>query len=289
MAASRTKAKPKEATGTAVANWDEEIARQAKIAAGMEEGAGGAQFFSIKSGVLTFGGQPLPNNEMAVIIADSVLENVFFEGEYDADVAQAPTCFAFGRVEKDMEPHKVVVEAGNQQHDACGGCEMNEWGTANKGRGKACRNVRRLALLPAGTLDGNDFDAILDPEYLKNAAFGFLKVPVTSVRGYANYIKQITNVMKVPPHLVFTKVKVVPDASDMVKVIFSPLKPVPKELWGIMMERHAEAETVIDTPYPPLSDEPKSRAAPSRGKAVKNKRPAVKKGGAQRTAGARRS
>ena len=84
---------------TALVTWDEELARQAEIAASMEASAGGGQFFSTKGGILSWQDSPLSGNQMAVIILDSILENVFYEGHYDPDAPQSPTCFAFSRDE----------------------------------------------------------------------------------------------------------------------------------------------------------------------------------------------
>src|SRR3990167_7275206 len=131
---------------TGLINWEAELAAQAEVAAGMEASTGTGSFFSIKGGLLSFAGSPMPNNQMAVIVLDSLMENVYYEGAYDASNPQGPKCFAFGRNEADMAPHEVTVQAGCQQSEACAGCPMNEWASAAQGRGKACKNTRRLAM-----------------------------------------------------------------------------------------------------------------------------------------------
>ncbi len=260
---------------TAVAKWDEELARQAELAAGMENSTATGQFFGLKSGVLSFNDAPLPNNEMAVIVLDAVLENVYYEGKYDPDSPQSPMCFAFGRDEKTMAPHKIVVEASNQQCGAsglCSGCEMNEFGTAEVGRGKACRNTRRLAMIPAGTLENGKFKPFTDEEHFESASIAFMKLPVTSVKGYAAYVKQVAGALKRPPHAIFTKVKVVPDPKSQFKVTFEPLSQVPDDLLGAVMQRHEEAKSVIDFPYTPFEEE----EAPPPRRGAKAAKPASK-------------
>src|SRR5512139_1514558 len=221
----------KKSAKTDLAEWDEELAKQAEVAAGMEESSSGGQFFSTKGGILTWQDAPLPDNQMAVIIVDSVLENVYYEQEYDIDNPSSPTCFAFGRDEKTIAPHQVVVEAGQGVSDQCDGCEMNEFGTAVRGRGKACRNTRRLALIPAGTLANNRF-TMFDEEAIASATVGFMKLPVTSVKGYATFVKQVAGTLRRPPHGIITKVRVVPDAKTQFKVLFEPMDNVPNELLG---------------------------------------------------------
>jgi hypothetical protein len=261
---------------TALVNWDEELAKQAAIDAGMEDSTATGQFFSTKGGILCFNDAPLPNNQMAVVVLDAILENVFYEGKYDPENPTGPVCFAFGRDEKTLTPHQIVVEAGNAQHEMCAGCELNEWGSADVGRGKACRNTRRLVMIAAGSFNAaGKFELIEEPEHYETAAIAFLKLPVTSVKGYAATVKQVTGALKRAMWSMVMKVKVVPDPKSQFKVVFEPVMNLPDELLGTVKKRHDEAMAVIDFPYQPNEEEepkpaPKSRAA---------QRPAVKKAG----------
>jgi hypothetical protein len=287
-----------QATGTAVANFDEELARQAEQYKKQEESSGGLPFFSVRGAVLTFAGNPIPNNEVAVIVADFMLENAYYDEEFDSDSPQPPACFAFGRDESDMSPHSVCVAAGTNQNDACGKngqpgcCQWNEFGSADKGRGKACKNTRRLVLLPVpGTFDGRGkfelTEGVDHAEFVAKAGFGFYRLPVTSVKGFANFVNQVANVFHLPPHAMFTRMSVVPDASDQFKVIFEPICKAPRELLPQIMARHHEAVGIIETPYPPKNDRgsaPRSRASTR----TATKKPAAKAAPAKRSAGARR-
>lgn len=242
--------------GTAVAKWDEQLAKEAEIAAGMEDSTASGQFFSLKGGILQWNDAPLDGNQMAVVILDSILENVFYEGKYDPDTPQGPKCFAFGRNDKDLQPHKLVVEASNQQHTHCAGCEMNEWGTADQGRGKACRNTRRLAMISAGRFNPQGkFELVEEEDHYETAAIGFMKLPVTSVKGYAAFVKQIAGALKRPPFGIVTKVRVVPDPKSQFKVLFEPVMALPDSLAAVITKRHEEAVSVIDFPYTPFEEE----------------------------------
>lgn len=259
--------KPAASKSTSVVKWDEELARQAEVAAGMEANTGGGQFFGLKSGVLTWQDAPLPNNQMAVVILDSILENVFYEGAYDPDVPQGPTCFAFGREEKTLAPHQLVLDGSNQMCGAsglCDGCEMNEFGSADVGRGKACRNTRRLAMIPAGTFNAaGKLELIDDVEHFEATAIGFMKLPVMSVKGYASFVKQVAGALKRPPFGIVTKVKVIPDAKSQFRVTFEPIMNLPDDVMGAIMARHEEAMATIDFPYQPNDEE--APAKPKRG------------------------
>lgn len=237
-------------TGGAVTNWEDEMAREAAVAAKMEQNSGGGQFFSVKSGRLSFADAPIPNDQMAVIILDSMMENVFYEADYDPDSPASPVCFAFGRAEEEMVPHDVVFENGTAQSPQCKTCQWNEWGSADKGRGKACKNGRRLAMIGAGSLDKDGvFTLDEDPESFSSGVVGYLRVPVTSVKGYATYVNQVANVLKRPPYGVITKVRVVPDSKTQLRVIFEVLCRVPDDLMQIVMTRAKEAKATIGFPY----------------------------------------
>lgn len=267
---------PAKKGGTAVAKWQEQLAAQAEAAAKMEASTATGQFFSLKGGQLSFNDSPIPGNEMGVIIVDHILENVYYKERFDANNPVPPTCFAFGRADQEMVPHEVVVE---KQHEACTGCPMNEWGTSDVGKGKACKNTRRLAMISAGQFNkAGEFDTIEDEEHYKEAQLAFLKLPITSVKGYAAYVKQLAAVLRRPPHGVYTKVSVVPDAKDQFKVVFTPIAPVPDELMPLIMERHEQASAQIDFPYQPETEEQAAaRAAPQKRQVRKPVKAAVGK------------
>lgn len=259
---------------TAIVKWDEELAKQAEVAAGMEASAGGGQFFSTKGGTLAWQDAPLPNNQMAVVILDSVLENVFYEGRYDPEVPQSPICFAFGRDEKTITPHAIVIENGSDQNSSCAGCPLNEFGSADIGKGKACRNTRRLAMIPAGTFNAaGKFELNEDIEHYDSTAVGFMKLPVTSVKGYASFVKQVAGALRRPPFGIVTKVKIVPDPKTQFKVVFEPIMNLPDELMTSIMKRHEEAKLAIDFPYKLMEDEP----APPKKASRAAQKPVIKK------------
>ncbi len=232
---------------TAMAKYDAELAALATAAAEQEANTGGGPFFSVRGGQLKLNDSPLPNNEMAVVILDSVLENVYYGADYDPDNPQAPKCYAFGRDEKVLAPH---AEASEKQADGCADCELNKWGSADTGRGKACRNRRRLAVIPAGTLakDGT-FTAYDDVDAFTKASVAYLNVPPTSINAYGAYVKQIATALRRPPVGVFTRVAVVPDPKTQIKITFEAIENVPDELLGAVIARGKAQQPQTIFPY----------------------------------------
>ncbi len=250
-----------------IVKWDAELAKEAEVAAQMEANTGGGKFLSVKGGVLTWNDAPVPGNEMPIVILDHIFENVMYEGDYDADNPTSPTCFAFGRDEKTMEPHQVPKDAGTAQEGPCVSCPMNVFGSADKGKGKACKNTRRLGLISAGSFAaGGKFKMITDPEYYeKEGEVGFFKIPVTSIKMFGGFVKQVASALKRPPHGIITRVKVVPDPKSQFKVVFEPMQNLPDSLMTAIMKRRDEVKGVIDFPYQAASEEEAPAKTPKKG------------------------
>lgn len=234
---------------TAVANYDEQLAAMMQQEVEIEKSVNtGGKFISTKGGQLTYDGQPMKNNEMYVVIVDHIFENAYYEGRFNPDNPQPPTCFAFGRNEKDLIPHVNVTEAGQDQCDNCTGCPLNQWGS--EGRGKACKNVRRLALLPAGHVDHKtDELELYDEDHFAAAEVAYLKLPVTSTKGFSTYVKQVAQAYNKPVLGVITRVYTTPDPKTQYKVNFEAIDEVPAELLGTLMQRRSAVMEEIDFPY----------------------------------------
>ncbi len=277
--------KPAKASASkAIVAWDEELAKQADVASAMEANAGGGQFFGLRGGQLTWQDAPLKDNQMAVIILDSILETVYYEGAYNPDIPQSPVAFAFGRDEKTMRWHENSAPEFAGQ--LCSESDVCQWGSADIGRGKAARETRRLGMIPAGYFNAQGkFEMIEDEDHYESTTVGFMKLPVTSVKGYASFVKQISETLRRPPFGIIAKVKVVPDPKSQFRVLFEPIMNVPNELLEVVMKRHKEVSAMIDFPYQPMEDEPAppprrgaQRPAPSRGAQKPGKAAPVKRG-----------
>lgn len=262
-------------TGTAITAWDEELAKYAAQSATAEANAGsGLQSFSLKAGVLSIDDNAMPNNEMAVIVLDAIFENVYYEEEYDPENPSPPSAYALGRNEDELRWHEDSIP--KYAGELCSESDINQWGSADKGRGKACRNLRRLLMIPAGTLDKRtgEFKMITDEEHYAKVKPAFMKLPPTSTTNWSNYVKQLNGSLRKPSFVIATLVKVVPDTKSQFKVTFEALEEMPAELFEVLLKRHKEAEQLIMQPYDMSErDQPRERtsrrAAPARGAAKK--------------------
>lgn len=258
---------PKKSTQNALASYDAKLAAIAEQYSKTEASAATGAFFSTRGGILSWNNTPLKNNEMAVIIVDSIMENVYYEADFDPDTPMSPNCYAFGRDEFQMVPHEAVIAAGSNISTNCEDCPYNEWASADKGKGKKCRNVRRLAMISAGTLDRDgELEPIEDPEALFGAEVGFMKLPVTSVKNYANYVKTLATQLKRPPFAVYTKVTLVPDAKSQFKVMFEALGLLDSSFIQYAIDKNAAVAGLIEFPYKVNEEEPQPKTTKKQSK-----------------------
>lgn len=263
------------ATGKEMTVWDEKFAEMAAQYAQGERVGG--DFLSLQGGLLTFQDEPLPGNQIVCVVLDAIIERTFYTEKYDAnrEFNLPPVCYAFGRADDDEElaPHPSMqadLTYFEPQNDVCSSCPNNQWGTADTGKGKACGERRRLALLPAGYFTprrgSRDFDMhlITDEQHFKSADIAFLKLPVTSVKEWAKYVLGLQSGQRRPPMAVITKLSVEPHQQHQFHVKFEMIELLKPEMYETIMARHQEAYNSIIQPYSPPGVEAEEAPAPSR-------------------------
>ena len=192
---------------------------------------------------------PVDGNELNVVVLAFIHENQKYDGIYNPDVVNVPTCYAFGHNDDEMKPHEA---APDKQAELCAGCWANEYGSADIGKGKACKNVRRLVVITqeeAETVEG-----------IENAEPRMLKLPVMSVKNWSTYVLNTLNeTLHRPCYGVVTTVKVVPDAKSQFRVQFKfdSLVDFDEELYEAMKAKVKEAEGSIGNAYPIFEEEEK--------------------------------
>lgn len=128
---------------------------------------------------------------MISIIVDFVHAQAWYDVAFDPDAPVPPACHALSVDGEEMAPFKA---SPNKQSEFCDGCPQDAWGTADIGRGKACAQQYKLAVLAAGP-----------GETLDNAELAILTLPPTSLKNFDNYVKHLKKKFSVPPHGVLTR------------------------------------------------------------------------------------
>jgi hypothetical protein len=218
-------------------------------------GAGG-NFVSLKGGIMQYNGAAMPENRMKAIVLDYVLENQFYEGVFDPDNFKAPSCYAFGTDPATMAPNPENVE--NPVNPTCHGCPNNEWGSAEVGKGKACKEVARLALITEGDL-----------EDVENANVAYLKVPVTSMKNWAGLVRQLDDVYHKPPLAFITEISIVKENTNKLPgwhLDFKMVEAIEADpaAYEALWAKYEEVNRSIAFPYAKASETEEEAASPPR-------------------------
>ena len=227
------------AESTALVSWEDKLAAYA-VEAAAEESVVGGKFLSLKAGRLALDKVPCAGNKLDVVVIAHTTEYAYYEGKYDQNNPQPPVCYAFGKDEQSMSPHE---KAGKPQAENCASCPMNQWGSdPNGGKGKACKNTRRLALLPADCV--NNPDSIADVEEI------YVKLPVMSVKNWAMYVNNVAAQYRRPPFGVITSITTEPDAKSQFKVVFKAVDRVNDAALPAIIQRHETSASSVGFAYP---------------------------------------
>ena len=105
---------------------------------------------------------------MQVVILDHRNLNRYYSKPFDASKLVPPECTAVAKRFEDLSPHnhaEVELPAAN----TCATCAHNAFGSAPNGKGKACRNMVRLAIVPPDAeSDAVPMTLEIPPSALKN-------------------------------------------------------------------------------------------------------------------------
>jgi len=241
-----------------IISWEQRLAEEAKAEAAAFVPSVGR--ISIKGGQMQANGEPVTGNTVNVIVLAHVFENAYFSKPYNPKELRNPDCFALGANKDELVPDPIVPEPIG---DACAKCDYLQWGSDPKGgRGKACKEVVRLALLPVQN--------VTDPQAVASSEIAVLKVPVTSVKNWGNYLQRLSALNGRPSWAVLTEIKVVPDAKTQFKVLFDwKADVVSDDILTALSQRTKMARDILLVPYDKPGEVVEEEEAPTTGKKKK--------------------
>lgn len=240
------------------ANWKDQLKQDAQEEAENTPAGSGNRISLKRSGQFSFQGADI-GDSIDVIIVDHVVMKTYYDEDYDEDNPVPPACFALKRNAKNIAPHK---ESADVQAETCEDCWANEW-TSGRGRGKACADKNRLAVLHVDALD----DLVM------------LEVPVTSGAAFNKYIGGVTKAAGVPSYAVVTRITM-DDHADYQKLIFELIDQADEEQLASSMHQRKVAKDMCMEPFDSTGrEEAKGRKKTTKKKAKKkaSRRPAKKK------------
>jgi len=172
--------------------------KEAAMSAGEAE-TSSIPFISLRGKVFKMDDVKL-GTELSCVILATVMEHAWYDRPYDPKSEEVfpPACFAMGASSADLVPDETSPA---KQADSCSGCEKNEFGSSSNGKGKACRNGRRLLIASMSNGKVN----------LKDLAI--INISPTALKGFSRYIKSIATLKQVPIWAVQTKLSFEEDSA----------------------------------------------------------------------------
>lgn len=264
---------------TALTNFDEQLSALAKKGQDLAKQRGGnpGSFIGTGSGRWKIDGVTQTSPDLDIVIADAILENSLYTGTYDPSTPAPPVCFALGREDGEMVPHeKSTNPQGTGDYRAgegyanganCAECWANVYGSADKGKGKACKNLVRLGVIPAaGLVQGS----------VAKTPVKFVKVPVTSGKAWAKYSGELADVEGLPAVAVITTATLSPRTGGGHEMTFTMKERIGAAFIPELIALNESVAKVIDFPYEPSVAEPAQQATTARGAVKAPAKPAAR-------------
>lgn len=180
------------------------------------------------------GDGPMGSVEMVILKANPHLSKTWYENGWDENSTNPPDCSSANGVVPDNGVPK-------KQSATCATCPRNQWGTAaNGGKGKACGDHRRLAIVPSADIP--------------NEAFGgpmLLRCPAASLQDLAAFDAKYKQA-GYPYFSLVVKVSFDPKESYP-KLVFTAVRPLTESEGALVMALRgsdAVARVIADAPPP---------------------------------------
>lgn len=177
-----------------------------------------------------------PNGEettdtWSAIIVDYTVTRKFYPGAFDPNNITPPACFAISQRPKGMVPSPNSPELQNPaENGGCDTCPQNQWGSS--GNGKACKEGRKLAVLPPAE----------EGENIADIPMWTLEISPTAIKPFDGYVNSVAKTFKLPPVGVITDIGFDP-ASSYASVRCG--HPTPNEDLGEYLARQEEAQEIL--------------------------------------------
>ncbi len=200
----------------------------------------------LKDKMFTFPDGQVFTDSIEMVIVDFLAWNSYYTEEFNPKDFKPPVCWAAAERLSDMAPS---ANAPEPQSDSCSTCWANEF-ESGKGNAKACKNQRRLALLPANSNDPN------------SAPMHTMMVPPSSLKKFDAFVNTVARIYELPPVGVTCTIRMHPESS-YTQLLFE--SPQPNEDIAAHYNRLQEARELISV-EPDLSNyEPPKKQTKSRG------------------------
>ena len=165
---------------------------------------------------------------IAAVILDFRSHNQYWAAPYAPNHLEDPICWAVSRTYEDLSPSP---DAPERQAERCNNCPRNIFGSAQNRKSKACRNSRRLAIVPP--------DATPETEPM------ILSASPTAISAFESYVLGLAASEGKMPVEVVTHIAFKPDA-EYPSLVFGKPKPLTDKQLAVMMALRAKSQPMLD-------------------------------------------
>jgi len=184
---------------------------------------------SLKGKVFTFPDGKVSPGPIDAVVLDWRNVNQYYPGVYNANKLESPSCFALSKEIEGMAPDATC---GDPQFKNCAECPMNDWGSApGGGRGKACKNGVRIAIVP--------------PDANKDTPVYTIDLGPTSLTAFNNMTNALSSQLGILPLQAKVQLDFDPNQSYP-KIGFSELVPLDDDLIPTMFELRNAGQVLLD-------------------------------------------
>jgi hypothetical protein len=236
-------------TNLPTAPWRDLV--RSNTAAALVRGVGASEVgsMSFRGGVITYKGEQL-GHSMDVVVLDALAARHYYAGAYQPDTVTSPECYSFDGI----APHP---EAQDKQSPDCANCQLNQFGSAQNAKGKACKEGYKLALINAIAVEKGKIETaeIATAKLSVTASKGFAKIAAAFAARYDGILFGAILRMEVKAH---------PTNQYQIEwTVVEELSPDDIEQLGA---RYVDAHKLLTAPYPKNEDRPAQAPKPRAGK-----------------------
>jgi hypothetical protein len=204
----------------------------------MGSGGGGGKRISIKGGVfrMIVDGKEIAQNEdramnIVIVAANAHVSRSYYAETYVEGQILAPTCWSNDGVSPD-------TKVSEPQSGKCASCPQNIAGSAEQGKGRACRFSQRLAVTLENDLKGDVYQLTLPAQSI----FGNVENGKMPLQAYAKFLGS----HGLPITAIVTEMRF-DTASATPKLTFKAVRPLEADEMALAQEKgqSAEAKTAI--------------------------------------------
>jgi hypothetical protein len=246
--------------------YEEEMAAEAKNERSQE--TLGIPRISTKGGTFKIDNNDI-GKKIKLAVVDFIYEKAYYSGAFDPSTPATPDCYAFARpqvgekpgetearmVAHEAAPNKQNLAGGSKPGESpCRGCKWNEFETAEVGRGKRCKDVRRvLVLSPRLDLAGKP---VVDDSVVAKAEVRQLSFPPASLKWWSAYygsLGELTRTGNIREAIMEVEIINLPSGGHGLKPTFAG--QVTKEGLKAISELRKAREGALTQPYPVIAVE----------------------------------